>query len=167
MGIPVITFVGRSGSGKTTLLVKLVAELARRQIRVAVIKHHPEPNVEFDRPGKDSWRLDQAGSQQVILATPDKLLSVRRLERELTLDEITRPVRDVDLILVEGFKGAGKPAVAVTRAAVNHELVGDPACRVAVVSDRRLPVDLPQFDLNDVVGIADWLVGWMREAAGD
>ncbi len=108
MSIPIISIIGKSKSGKTTLLEKLIAEVKRRGYRVATIKHHSHPGLDIDRPGKDSWRHTRAGSDHVIVAPPDKLASYRLLERELTLDEVAANVKDVDIILTEGYKRAGK-----------------------------------------------------------
>ena len=82
MTIPILSIVGKSGSGKTTLLEKLIAELKRRGYRVATIKHHAHPGFEIDQPGKDTWRHAQAGSDHVVIAAPDKIASIRRLERD-------------------------------------------------------------------------------------
>ena len=38
--IPILSVVGRSNAGKTTLIVKMIAELVRRDYRVATIKHN-------------------------------------------------------------------------------------------------------------------------------
>ncbi len=62
--IPVVSFIGLSGRGKTTLLEQLVRELKRLGYRVAVVKHAPH-GFDIDHPGKDSWRLNQAGSDIV------------------------------------------------------------------------------------------------------
>ena len=88
-GTPIVCVGGRGKTGKTgktTLLEKLIPELKRRSYRVATIKRHSHSGLEFDVPGKDSWRHAQAGSDHVVVAGPDKLASVRKLERELTLD---------------------------------------------------------------------------------
>ena len=157
MSIPILSVVGKSGSGKTSLLEKLIAELKRRNYRVATIKHHSHPGFEIDYPGKDTWRHAQAGSDLVIIAAPDKIASIRRLERELSLDEIVAPITGVDIILTDGFKRAGKPALEVVRAENGLELVSDPAALVAVATDTQLAVEVPQFDLNDAIGIANWI----------
>jgi molybdopterin molybdotransferase len=155
MTIPLIAFVGRSGAGKTTLLVGVIAELSRRGYRVATIKHHSHGGLEVDRPGKDSWRHAQAGSRQVVVAAPDKVASIRCLERELTLEEIASGISGVDLILVEGYKQARAPAVEVVRAANGVELVGRPEARFAVAADVALEVGVPCFSLDDARGLAD------------
>ena len=87
MTIPLITITAKSGSGKTTLMENLIAEIKSRGYRLATIKHHSHSGFEIDKPGKDSWRFKQAGSDYVIIAAPDKIAQYRMLDRELTLDE--------------------------------------------------------------------------------
>lgn len=155
MNIPLITVIGKSGSGKTTLLEKLVLEFKRRGYRLATVKHHSHRGFEIDKPGKDSWRFAQAGSDQVIIASPDKIASYRTLQQEISLDEIAAGISGVDLILVEGYKQVGKPALDVARSAISRELIADREQRFAVACDFPLDLGVPRFDLDDVTGIAD------------
>jgi molybdopterin-guanine dinucleotide biosynthesis protein B len=155
MSIPVITFIGKSGAGKTTLLVKLVAEVKRRGYKVATLKHHSHRGFDIDIPGKDSWRFAQAGSDQVVIAAPDRVASYRNLERELSLDELVSEIDGVDIILAEGYKQALKPTIEVLRAANSKELIGSQEQRIAVVADYALDLGVPRFDAQDVGGIVD------------
>jgi molybdopterin-guanine dinucleotide biosynthesis adapter protein len=155
MNIPLVTFIGKSGCGKTTLLEKLVVELKRRGYRLATVKHHSHRGFDIDQPGKDSWRFAQSGSDHVIIASPDKIASYRKIEHELNLDEIAATISDVDLILVEGYKQAEKPALEVVRAENSRELIGSYKQRFAVAADIPLELGVPQFQLEDVQGIAD------------
>lgn len=153
-----LSIVGKSGSGKTTLLEKLIPALKRRGLRVGTIKHHAHPGFEIDQPGKDTWRHAQAGSDHVVIAAPDKIASIRRLSAPLSVTEIAAGMGDVDIIITEGFKRAGLSAVEVLRAANGLEFVSDPAQLRAVAADVPLAVDVPQFDLNDAEGLADWII---------
>ncbi len=153
-----LSIVGKSGSGKTTLLEKLIPALKRRGLRVGTIKHHAHPGFEIDQPGKDTWRHAQAGSDHVVIAAPDKIASIRRLSAPLSVTEIAAGMGDVDIIITEGFKRAGLCAVEVLRAANGLEFVSDPAQLRAVAADVPLAVDVPQFDLNDAEGLADWII---------
>lgn len=155
MSIPIVTIIGKSGCGKTTVLEKLVIELKNRNYKLATIKHHSHRGFDIDKPGKDSWRFAQAGSDHVIIASPDKIASYRKVEHELSLDEIAEGVSDVDLILVEGYKQAEKPSLEVVRAANSREVLGSQEQRFAVAADFPLDLGVPQFGLEDVWEIAD------------
>ncbi len=166
---PIVSVIGQSGSGKTTFLARLIAELKSRGYRVAVIKHHNHTGVEIDRPGKDTWHHFQAGADVVMMATPDKLATYRRLTRDLTPDELAHLLPGpVDIVLTEGYKTAGKPAIEVLRAGHSTELVGRAGQWIALVMDapipwlaagasRQAPAELPRFLLADAQGVADLL----------
>ena len=158
MSIPILSIVGKSGSGKTTLLEKLIPELKRRGYRVGTIKHHAHPGFEIDHPGKDTWRHAQAGSDHVIIVAPDKIASIRRLEHELSLDEIAATVVDVDIILTDGFKRGGKPCLEVVRGEKGVDLVSEPGKLVVVATDTPVAVSVPQFGLNETEKVVDWIV---------
>ena len=108
--IPIISVVGKSGVGKTTFLEKLIAELKRRGYRVAAIKHDVH-GFEIDRPGKDSWRLAQAGSDSVVIASPQRLALIKRLDGEMAPGEIAALLAEVDIILTEGYKRGDAPKI--------------------------------------------------------
>jgi molybdopterin-guanine dinucleotide biosynthesis protein B len=158
MAIPVLSIVGKSKVGKTSLLEKIIPELKSRGYTVATIKSHSHPGFEIDQPGKDTWRHAQAGSDQVVIAAPDKIASIRRLERPLTLDEIVADISGVDIILTEGFKRAGKPALEVVRAELGQTLLCDELQLVAVATDVPLEVSVAQFDLDEIQQIVDLIV---------
>lgn len=154
---PIVSVVGKSDSGKTTLLEKLIPELKKRGYRVAVIKHHAHGDFEVDRPGKDSWRHAQAGADVVVVASPVKVAQVRRVTREPSLAQLAAGLTGVDLILTEGFKRADTPKIEVSRQERSAGLICDPTELLAVAADYALEIDVPQFNLEDVAGIANLL----------
>lgn len=157
--IPIVSVVGRSGAGRTTLLEKLIPELKRRGYRVATIKHHAHPGFEIDQPGKDTWRHAKAGSEQVVIAAPDRVAALRYVDHPLTLDEIVRNlIRDVDIVLAEGYRGEEKPKIEVVRAAQSSEPICELDELLALVTDLSLSLAVPQFDLDDAVGLVDLIV---------
>ena len=165
--IPILTVIGRSGTGKTTFLEKLIRELSGRGIRLATIKHHSHSGFEIDQSGKDSWRHARAGSRHVIIAAPDKIASYRRLDHELTLDEIAECIMYVDLILVEGYKQAGKTSIEIVRKKMGStKLVGNLQNTLAIATDSPLEVSVPQFGLDDIPQAADLIETWMASEAG-
>ena len=68
----------------------------------------------------------------------------------------------VDLVITEGFKQAGKPAIEVIRSAHNQELVGNPSLLIALVTDQHYPLAIPHFGLDDAVGVADFLENYFN-----
>ncbi|MBN1178058.1 MAG: molybdopterin-guanine dinucleotide biosynthesis protein B [Anaerolineae bacterium] len=155
--IPVLSVVGTSGCGKTTLLEKLIPELKRRGYAVALVKHHPKPGLETDTPGKDTWRLARAGADHVALVTPDQVIHRRRWAQPPTLDQVLADIHHVDLILTEGYKQEHRPKIEVNRRAHQSHLISPREELVAIASDQPFDLDVPQFDLEDVAGLADWI----------
>ena len=112
--IPIISFVGNSNSGKTMLLEKVIRELKSRSCRVAVIKHSHH-DFQMDRPGKDSWRFAQAGSDAVVLSSPHKIAMVQQVDEELSMSHIAAWFVDkMDIVLTEGYKKGAAVKILVT-----------------------------------------------------
>ncbi|MBI9045054.1 MAG: molybdopterin-guanine dinucleotide biosynthesis protein B [Anaerolineaceae bacterium] len=155
--IPLVTVIGKSGSGKTTLLEKLILEISSRGYRLATVKHHSHAGFDIDVPGKDSWRLAQAGSQHVTIAAPDRIARYFNLENELSLEEITTDITNVDLILVEGYKQANKPSIEIIRAENSREIIGGPEQRIAIATDFDLDLGVPKFGLEEIENLADFI----------
>ncbi|MBM4463941.1 MAG: molybdopterin-guanine dinucleotide biosynthesis protein B [Chloroflexi bacterium] len=149
-----ISVVGRSNAGKTTLLEKLVGELKRRGCNLATIKHVAS-DFDLDRPGKDSWRLAKAGSDTVVLSSPRELALIRPVKRETTLEELLHLVGEgFDLILIEGFKNSSLPKIEVHRRELGG-LLTSPEELLALVTDERLDIAVPQFSPGEVEALAD------------
>jgi len=114
---PIIGFVGFSGSGKTTLIEKLLPLLISRYANIAVIKstHH---RIDFDQPGKDSYRYRLGGANCVVLATPNATLQWQARDdrhEDLATTLSSLPIQSIDLIVFEGFKTAAFPKIIVYR----------------------------------------------------
>jgi len=157
MTIPVVTVIGKSGSGKTTLMEKLIFEMKGRGFKIGTLKHHFHAGFEVDQPGRDSWRHAQAGSEHVIIAAPDKIASYRLLQKELKFENIIKEFKDLDLILVEGYKSANQPSIEVVRLENGIQLISDSKQRIAVVSDADLVVGVPVMGLDDISALADFI----------
>jgi molybdopterin-guanine dinucleotide biosynthesis protein B len=156
MEVPIISVVGKSRSGKTTLLEGLIGELIRRGYRVGTIKHDAH-SFEIDQPGKDTWRHAQAGSDHVVISSPQRVASIRRVEREQSLEELAAGMTDMDIILTEGYRRDDAPKIEVSRRARSQTLICQPDELLAIATDQHFDfkIDVPQYDLNDVRGLAD------------
>jgi hypoxanthine phosphoribosyltransferase len=154
---PVISVVGQSGSGKTVFLEKLIAELKARRLKIGTIKHHPH-RFEIDQEGKDSWRHARAGSDTVVISSPNQVAVIKQLDQEMDLDDIVQAyLGDVQLVITEGYKSGPKKKIEVSRKETGHALVSPTEDLIAVVADQRFDLDVPQFDLENVAGVASLL----------
>lgn len=157
--VPVIGFVASSANaGKTTLIEKLIKVFKARGIRVGVIKH-THGQVAIDRPGKDTWRFDQAGAETVALVSNRELAIFKRLADELPLDSLVARLGDVDLVLVEGFKKAHMIKVEVFQKGVQEKIVTPPEELLAIVGNETVDYfGIPWYSWNDPQGIAELIV---------
>lgn len=113
----VFGIAGWSGMGKTTLLERLVPELTARGLVVSLIKHSHKA-IEIDRPGKDSFRLREAGCSEVLLLGEGRwaLMHELRGAPEPSLGYLLSRLQHCDLVLIEGFKEGAFPKLEVWRA---------------------------------------------------
>lgn len=157
----VFGIAGWSGSGKTTLLIRLLPALVGRGIGVATIKHtHHNPCL-----GDDETRaLAAAGAVETLVAGPDRFALIHELgdQPEPPLEALTRQVRGVDLLLVEGFKFAPHPKLEVWDPALGKPMLAPAETSVvALASDVAVPdVARPVFARDDVDGIAGFIAAW-------
>ena len=153
---PIVSIVGNSNSGKTTLIEKLTAELKSRGYRVATIKHAPQ-EMTFDEPDKDSWRHLQAGSEATAISSQDRIVLIKPVASDITLDEIAQLFgEDYDIILTEGFKQGNAPKIEIHRREANPPL-SDIKKLIAIATDEPLETKTRQFSLDDTKGLADLL----------
>ncbi len=160
----IIGFCGWSGSGKTTLIEQLIGRMTAAGQRVSVVKH-AHHDFDIDHEGKDSWRHRKAGAGEVVIASSRRLALMReyRERAEPKFEDLVVELSECDWVLVEGFKHAALPKIEVWRAANGKpaQYPDDPfVFAVATDAESTLPVatGLPQFDLDDVDGIAAFIL---------
>ena len=123
--IPILGFAAYSGTGKTTLLTKLIPLLKKSGLRVGLIKHSHH-NFEIDKPGKDSFRLREAGASPVMLVSSHRRAIITEFSKihEPRLDEQLNALdqSELDLILVEGFKAECFPKIELHRPSLKKTL---------------------------------------------
>lgn len=160
----VLGVAGYSGSGKTTLLEKVIPLLCAAGVDVAVIKH-THHDVDWDQPGKDSWRHREAGARQVLLAGARRRLLVETMPQgnDAPLASHVAALRPCDLVLAEGFKHEPVPRLEVYDPALGHA----PLCQhdplvLAVVTDADIATDLPRFRRDDAAGVARFIIALLE-----
>lgn len=155
--VPFVIFVGDSGSGKTTAVEEVIKVLKARGYRVAAVKHAPR-GYAVDVKGKDSQRFFEAGADKVIVAGPESMTLHERLSEAPGLKDVVSRIKDVDLIIVEGFKQEAGPKVEVYIPGYSSGRILPGKDLIAVVSDVHLKEAVPCFTLAQAEQLADFLV---------
>ncbi len=159
----VIAFTAPSGTGKTTLLTALLPHLRRAGLRLGAVKHSHH-RVEWDRPGKDSHRLREAGAEEVLLAAGGRwALFAEPPESPAFTDLLGRLDAGLDLVLVEGFGDEPLPRIRLYRQGVGPVPSWDDPRLIAVASDIPLAAPVPRLDLNDPEAIARFILEYHRK----
>ncbi|MCK9284638.1 MAG: molybdopterin-guanine dinucleotide biosynthesis protein B [Rhodocyclaceae bacterium] len=150
---------GLSGSGKTTLIAKLIDWFRQQGLRVSAIKH-THHGFDLDTPGKDSWKMREAGAQEVFLVSNRRsiLMHEYRESEEHSVEQLIARLAPCDLVIVEGYKRDPLPKIEVFRPALENPPVwpGNPSV-VAVASDGPVQTHLPVLDLNNTATIARFI----------
>ncbi|MBP0635068.1 molybdopterin-guanine dinucleotide biosynthesis protein B [Cupriavidus sp. AcVe19-6a] len=163
----VFGITGSSGSGKTTLLDQLIPRFVAAGLRVAGVKH-THHGFDPDTPGKDSWRMREAGCANVVLVGARHLTLMRHYPEAVASPELDDALAvlpaDTDLVLVEGYKRSDFPKLEVFRPGLGRTPLWDEVPGViAVASDdvaaAAAMTSLPVLDLND----ADSVFAFIRD----
>lgn len=156
----VIGIVGWKNSGKTTLAAALIRELSARGLTVNSIKH-AHHMVDVDQPGTDSYKHRDAGAREVLLAGGQRFAIMHELRgaEEPTLDELLARLGPCDWVVVEGFKTHSHRKIEVHRRESSRTpLFPEDDNIIAVAADYAADFSGPVFDVNDVPGIADFIL---------
>lgn len=162
----VISVVGGSGAGKTTLIERLIPIFKAQGLRVSAVKktHH---DIEVDQPGKDSWRMRQAGSFEVVLVSETGMFLQRHFEQnyKMSIHQVLAQMYEgVDWVLVEGYKSSDLLKLEIIRSDEGfHKPLypfDDFISAVACPSSSKFLFEtaLPVLPLDNPEDIADWLI---------
>ncbi|MDE1158504.1 MAG: molybdopterin-guanine dinucleotide biosynthesis protein B [Neorhizobium sp.] len=152
---------GWKNSGKTGLAVRLVSEFTRRGYRISTIKH-AHHDFDIDKVGADSFRHREAGAQEVTIVSGTRFAIMHELRgaAEPSLAEILARIAPCDLVLIEGYKREPVPKIEARRLeSKNREPLApsDPHIRAIAADHPVEAADLPVFDLDDTMAIADFI----------
>ena len=157
---PILAVCGVKNSGKTTFLCRLIPELNRLGLRVAVIKHDGH-EFDPDRPGTDSYRLLQAGARGAAVYSHSRYQLVR-LQEDVQAGQLAQTFDDVDLILLEGGKHSPYPKLELVRAPVSSRPVLPPEALLAVCTNVEEDFGVPRLPLEEGAAAAQWIARWLE-----
>jgi len=156
--IPVISIVGKSNTGKTTFIERMIPEFVHRGYRIAIIKHGAH-GFDIDHEGKDTWRYRKAGAHTTLISSPRKVALIEDVEKDHDIEELREKyIRDVDIIIIEGYKGNPYPKIKIFRKEISNKLpsAGDDSL-MAVVSDSPVDIDVPCFTTENVKDLVEMI----------
>jgi len=158
----VLGLAGHSGSGKTTLAEKLVPALVARRLRVAYVKHDAH-RFQMDKPGKDTFRIYEAGAMAVAIASAEQWAWLARPPIPAIEELVRRARRAADVVLIEGYHESSYPKVLVYRRGLPLRTVRPWSKVLAVYGDdpRRFkdhpPARIPRFSFDRTTELIDFL----------
>lgn len=164
LSVPILGFAAPSGTGKTTLLTRIIPLLKQQNIRVGLIKHSHH-NFQIDKPGKDSFRLREAGANPVMLVSSHRRAIITEFSAEqepglaVQLEHMDQSC--LDLILVEGFKRENFPKIELHRPSLALPLFyPNDSSIIALASDQVIPLerDIAQLNLNHPEEISHFIL---------
>jgi len=162
--------VGWKNSGKTGLVERLVSQITARGFSVATLKH-AHHSFDVDHQGKDSYRHREAGAGEVLLASKQRwaLMHELRDEDEPTLAQLLAHLSPNDLVLIEGYKRDDHQKIEANRAATGQPLIALQDDTIVAVASDHDPEgsNVPKFDLDDTVAIADFVLQQVGLIAGN
>lgn len=170
--LPILGIVAAgSNAGKTTVITQLLPLLANNNVRVSVIKH-AHHQFDIDYPGKDSYKIREAGAVQTLIASGKRWALMTEMARtpeysqEVNLDALIAQLDSAyaDLILVEGFKVAKIPKIEVHRPSLGLPLLADTDPNIiAVACDEAISCTKPQLSLNDSHDLCNFIIHWIQQ----
>ena len=153
----IICIVGKSKTDKSGLMEGLIKEFTSRGLRVGALKYHKHGDFEIDIEGKDTWKYAKAGADIVAISSSIKVAVIRKIEREMGIDDICKAYfSDSDILLADGFTLSDKPRIIVADTEEDIELFRRGCSVVAVVGKAG-------FGLDDTTCIADKITSFQDD----
>ena len=103
--------------------------------------------------------MTRAGADVTVIASATH--SAVMENRPVPPEELLQGIRDVDVILTEGYKHGPWKKIGVYRAASGSALPVISDSYIAVVTDAETDVPAPHIGLDDVKSLADFIVSDM------
>lgn len=106
--------IGSDVGQRRAVLMELVAELSKRDVKVAALFEAPA-DFDPDKPGKDSYEHRKAGAMEVLLMSPQfsALMHENGARPSPSAWQLAQGMTEADLVLIDGFEAEAHPKVRV------------------------------------------------------
>lgn len=166
----------KSRSGKTTTLEVLIKGLQEKGYKVASIKHIPVENFSIDKEGSDTWKLSRAGSVVVAGVSNNQITYFQhptdKISLEKAIEGISGLEKDLDYILVEGFKNEKFPRIIAAGSQEDvKELMTSETIAIACqepcpIEEQGIPVIDPKKDPGKLIALMESPQGKLKRIRG-
>ncbi|MBI5120004.1 MAG: molybdopterin-guanine dinucleotide biosynthesis protein MobB [Rhodospirillales bacterium] len=106
--------IGRDVGQRRAVLMELVAELSKRDLKVAAL-FEAAADFDPDKPGKDSYEHRKAGASEVLLMAPQfsALMHENGARPAPSARQLAQGLTGADLVLIDGFEAEAHPKARV------------------------------------------------------
>ena len=154
----IIGITGWKNVGKTYYASLIIKLLVKRGYQVGSIKH-AHHDFDIDKPGTDSFKHREAGSNQVIISSSKRWAKIteNKNENEKNLDELIQELQNVDVIVVEGFKKDNHPKIEILSKDLKNRNK-ETKNVIAIVSDDFKDTITPVYKENDIENLVEFII---------
>ena len=154
----IIGITGWKDVGKTYYASLIIKLLVKRGYQVGSIKH-AHHDFDIDKPGTDSFKHREAGSNQVIISSSKRCAKIteNKNENEKSLDELIQELQNVDVIVVEGFKKDNHPKIEILSKDLKNRNK-ETKNVIAIVSDDFKDTITPVYKENDIENLVEFII---------
>ena len=154
----IIGIIGLKDVGKTYYASLIIKLLVKKGYQVGSIKH-AHNDFDIDKPGTDSFKHREAGSNQVIISSSKRWAKIteNNNENEKSLDELTQELHNVDIVVVEGFKKDNHPKIEILSKGLKNRNK-ETNNIIAIVSDDLKDTITPVFKENDIENLVEFVI---------
>ncbi len=154
----IIGITGNKKSGKTTLIEHLANGLSTEGLIVGTIKTTTH-KIEFDTPGKDTYRHRQAGAAITLIRSANQI-AVYSDQKYLNQELFWTVFSGCDIVLVEGDSKSEHPKIYVAgNQPARTDIVGPV---VASWGDSDTRPGIRNFATNQATELCQFIIGLMR-----
>ena len=154
----IIGITGWKDVGKTYYASLIIKLLVKRGYQVGSIKH-AHHDFDIDKPGTDSFKHREAGSNQVIISSSKRWAKIteNNNKNEKSLDELIQELHSVDIIIVEGYKKDNHPKIEILSKDLKNRNK-ETKNVIAIVSNDLKDTITPVYKENDIENLVEFII---------
>jgi len=150
----IISIAGKKNAGKTTLIRTLIPELKERGHRVGTLKHNIK-EFRVDHEGKDTYKYYHSGADSIALTSQDEIAIIKKVtDPPGTSEFIAKYLNDVNIVLVEGYRGEDYPRIKIVDSKETETGSNDPGNELILIREN---LETEHFSTEDTNKALDFI----------